>query len=176
MLHIAIGGGGGGLEIGKSRCHSKFSAHGNVRLRRSYGIVTPSLFRDTKKILVTVSFRLAWVSSLKPENFTRGLKHILDTWGKVFSTLVPLSLLCQYMIVKFVLPSMVRLISISQYTIYSLLKQNMDVNDKKPYQDNADKDKIRYDKEMANYKPSKGDKKKGKKRKKKDPNAPKRNL
>ncbi|WP_411026656.1 hypothetical protein, partial [Salmonella sp. s54395] len=56
------------------------------------------------------------------------------------------------------------------------LWKTMTVEDKKPYQDNADKDKIRYDKEMSNYKPSKGEKKKGKKRKKKDPNAPKRNL
>ncbi|WP_411025487.1 hypothetical protein, partial [Salmonella sp. s55004] len=52
----------------------------------------------------------------------------------------------------------------------------MTIDDKKPFQDNADKDKVRYDKEMSHYKPPKGEKKMGGKRRKKDPNAPKRNL
>jgi len=50
--------------------------------------------------------------------------------------------------------------------------------DKKPFQDKADKDKIRYAKEMESYVPSEDEPKKGKKGKKgkkeKDPNKPKK--
>jgi len=48
----------------------------------------------------------------------------------------------------------------------------MSGKDKKRFDDMAAKDKVRYDKEMANYSPSK---EAGGKRKK-DPNAPKRAL
>lgn len=48
----------------------------------------------------------------------------------------------------------------------------MAAKDKKRFEDMAAKDKVRYDKEMANYVPSK---EAGGKRKK-DPNAPKRAL
>jgi len=48
----------------------------------------------------------------------------------------------------------------------------MSGKDKKRFEDMAAKDKVRYDKEMANYSPSKGEKGK----RKKDPNAPKRAL
>jgi hypothetical protein len=55
----------------------------------------------------------------------------------------------------------------------------MKTNDKKRFEDMASKDKVRYDKEMANYTPSeatgRGKGKKGK-RAPKDPNAPKRAL
>jgi len=47
----------------------------------------------------------------------------------------------------------------------------MSGKDKKRFEDMAAKDKVRYDKEMANYIPAEG----GKKRKK-DPNAPKRAM
>lgn len=40
----------------------------------------------------------------------------------------------------------------------------------------AERDKQRYEKEMANYTPAAGGKGKGKGKKKKDPNAPKRSL
>ena len=55
----------------------------------------------------------------------------------------------------------------------------MNEDDKRLYVEKADQDKIRYEKEMAHYKPPKGEKgsdKKITKRRKKDPNAPKRNL
>ena len=49
--------------------------------------------------------------------------------------------------------------------------------EKKRFEDMAAKDKVRYDKEMANYTPpAGGDGGKKGKRKKKDPNAPKRPL
>jgi len=48
----------------------------------------------------------------------------------------------------------------------------MSAKDKKRFEDMAAKDKVRYDKEMVNYEPSK---EAGGKRKK-DPNAPKRAL
>ena len=47
----------------------------------------------------------------------------------------------------------------------------MSAKDKKRFEDMAAKDKVRYEKEMANYVPTEG----GKKRKK-DPNAPKRAM
>lgn len=46
--------------------------------------------------------------------------------------------------------------------------------EKKRFHEMADKDKGRYEHEMANYKPPKGTK--AGKRKKKDPNAPKRAM
>ncbi|CAH0560218.1 unnamed protein product [Brassicogethes aeneus] len=50
-------------------------------------------------------------------------------------------------------------------------------NEKKRFQEMAEGDKKRYDAEMQNYIPPKGEKVKGKKRKQiKDPNAPKRSL
>ena len=50
--------------------------------------------------------------------------------------------------------------------------------EKKKFQDYAEEDKARYNRQMEGYKPPKGSEaaKKGAKRKKKDPNAPKRNL
>jgi high mobility group protein B1 len=49
--------------------------------------------------------------------------------------------------------------------------------EKKRFHEMAEKDKARYDTEMQNYTPPKGEKQKGKKRKQvKDPNAPKRSL
>lgn len=50
----------------------------------------------------------------------------------------------------------------------------MNAKDKKRFEDLAAKDKIRYEKEMANYTPA--DDGKRKKKQKKDPNAPKRAL
>lgn len=50
----------------------------------------------------------------------------------------------------------------------------LNAKDRKKFDDMAAKDKIRYDREMANYVPS-GDAK-GKRKNKKDPNAPKRPL
>ena len=53
----------------------------------------------------------------------------------------------------------------------------MNDKEKKRFQDMAERDKKRYEVEMANYTPLKGEKGKGKKRKRvKDPNAPKRAL
>lgn len=53
----------------------------------------------------------------------------------------------------------------------------LNTKDKKRFDDMAAKDKIRYDKQMANYVPSDDEDSKGTKRKhKKDPNAPKRPL
>ena len=49
----------------------------------------------------------------------------------------------------------------------------MSEEEKKTFNDMAEKDKIRYEREMKNYVPPPGEGKKGKK-KKKDPNAPKR--
>jgi len=49
----------------------------------------------------------------------------------------------------------------------------MSAKDKKRFEDMAAKDKVRYDKEMANYVPTDGGS--GRKRKK-DPNAPKRAM
>lgn len=51
----------------------------------------------------------------------------------------------------------------------------MSAKDKKRFEDMAEKDKARYDKEMSTYVPSEGSGKKSKKSKK-DPNAPKRAL
>lgn len=51
--------------------------------------------------------------------------------------------------------------------------QTMGAKDKKRFEDMAERDKQRFDKEMANYTPPAGQKKK---KKKKDPNAPKRSL
>lgn len=49
--------------------------------------------------------------------------------------------------------------------------------EKKRFHEMAEKDKKRYDAEMQNYTPPKGEKQRGKKRKQiKDPNAPKRSL
>ena len=50
----------------------------------------------------------------------------------------------------------------------------MTEKEKKRFAEMAEKDKVRYDKEMASYTPPAGEG--GKKRKKKDPNAPKRPL
>jgi len=50
----------------------------------------------------------------------------------------------------------------------------MSAKDKKRFDDMASKDKVRYDKEMANYEPPQGAGAGGKR--KKDPNAPKRAL
>lgn len=53
----------------------------------------------------------------------------------------------------------------------------MSDKEKKRFHEMADKDKKRYDSEMQNYVPPKGEKVRGKKRKQmKDPNAPKRSL
>lgn len=49
-------------------------------------------------------------------------------------------------------------------------------NEKKRFADMADKDKVRYDREMASYTPPVGEGGSSRKRKKKDPNAPKRPL
>jgi len=49
----------------------------------------------------------------------------------------------------------------------------MGAKDKKRFEDMAAKDKVRYEKEMANYVPSKEG---GGKKRKKDPNAPKRAM
>lgn len=49
--------------------------------------------------------------------------------------------------------------------------------EKKRFHEMAESDKKRYDDEMKNYTPPKGEKQRGKKRKQvKDPNAPKRSL
>ena len=48
--------------------------------------------------------------------------------------------------------------------------------EKKRFAEMAEKDKVRYDKEMSNYTPPVGEGGRGGKRKKKDPNAPKRPL
>jgi high mobility group protein B1 len=49
--------------------------------------------------------------------------------------------------------------------------------EKKRFHEMAEKDKKRYELEMKDYKPPKGEKVRGKKRKHlKDPNAPKRSL
>ena len=58
--------------------------------------------------------------------------------------------------------------------VFVCLFQSMSVKEKKRFQDMADKDKIRYDREMSDYIPPKGEGKR--KRKTKDPNAPKRAL
>lgn len=53
----------------------------------------------------------------------------------------------------------------------------MSDKEKKRFHEMAEGDKKRYDSEMQNYTPPKGEKQRGKKRKqKKDPNAPKRSL
>ena len=53
----------------------------------------------------------------------------------------------------------------------------MSDKEKKRFHEMAEKDKKRYDAEMQNYIPPKGEKGRGKKRKHiKDPNAPKRSL
>ena len=54
----------------------------------------------------------------------------------------------------------------------------MPSKDKKRFDDMAEKDKVRFDKEMASYVPSETSGKKSKKGKRahKDPNAPKRAL
>lgn len=57
------------------------------------------------------------------------------------------------------------------------LFQTMLDKEKKRFHEMAEKDKKRYDAEMLNYTPPKGEKQRGKKRKQiKDPNAPKRSL
>jgi len=48
----------------------------------------------------------------------------------------------------------------------------MSEKEKKAFNDMADRDRIRYEREMKNYVPPAGTK--GKSKKKKDPNAPKR--
>lgn len=53
--------------------------------------------------------------------------------------------------------------------------KSMVAKDKKRFEEMAEKDKIRYDNDMKNYKPEKGGKG-GKRKKTKDPNAPKRAL
>ena len=52
----------------------------------------------------------------------------------------------------------------------------MDEDAREPFDEKASEDKIRYDREMADYKPPAGAAKgkKGAKKRKKDPNAPKR--
>ena len=50
----------------------------------------------------------------------------------------------------------------------------MNAKDKRRFDEMAEKDKVRYDREMANYQPADGSKKR--RRKHKDPNAPKRAL
>lgn len=54
--------------------------------------------------------------------------------------------------------------------------QGMDEDAREPFDEKASTDKIRYDREMAGYKPppGSGKGKKGAKKRKKDPNAPKR--
>jgi len=54
--------------------------------------------------------------------------------------------------------------------------QGMDEDAREPFDEKASTDKIRYDREMADYKPppGTGKGKKGAKKRKKDPNAPKR--
>jgi len=54
--------------------------------------------------------------------------------------------------------------------------QGMDEDAREPFDEKASEDKIRYDREMADYKPPAGAAKgkKGAKKRKKDPNAPKR--
>ncbi|KAL1506021.1 hypothetical protein ABEB36_005458 [Hypothenemus hampei] len=55
--------------------------------------------------------------------------------------------------------------------------KTMSDKEKKRFHEMAEKDKMRYDIEMQNYTPPKGEKQRGKKRKQiKDPNAPKRSL
>ena len=55
--------------------------------------------------------------------------------------------------------------------------QTMLDKEKKRFHEMAEKDKKRYELEMKDYKPPKGEKGRGKKRKHmKDPNAPKRSL
>ena len=49
----------------------------------------------------------------------------------------------------------------------------MNDKEKNTFNGMAEKDRVRYEREMKNYVPPAGDSKKGKKRKK-DPNAPKR--
>jgi high mobility group protein B1 len=59
----------------------------------------------------------------------------------------------------------------------SYLLQTMLDKEKKRFHEMAENDKKRYDDEMKNYIPPKGEKQRGKKRKQiKDPNAPKRSL
>jgi len=53
--------------------------------------------------------------------------------------------------------------------------KTMTAKDKRRFEEMAEKDKSRFDREMANYKPPKGEGKKRRKRQK-DPNAPKRAL
>ena len=48
----------------------------------------------------------------------------------------------------------------------------MGAKEKKRFEEMADRDKVRYDREMQDYQPPKGEKKSRKR--KKDPNAPKR--
>jgi hypothetical protein len=58
----------------------------------------------------------------------------------------------------------------------SVFMQAMSAKDKQRFEDMAEKDKVRFDKEMATYVPP-ADSGKGKKKgAKKDPNAPKRAL
>lgn len=58
-----------------------------------------------------------------------------------------------------------------------LFLQTMSEKEKKRFQEMADRDKKRYELEMQDYVPAKGDKGRGKKRRHtKDPNAPKRSL
>ena len=52
--------------------------------------------------------------------------------------------------------------------------KELDAEQRSKYEKLADKDKLRYDKEMENYTPQPDDEKSGKK--KKDPNAPKKPL
>lgn len=64
-------------------------------------------------------------------------------------------------------------------TIFKIILylQTMLDKEKKRFHEMAEKDKKRYDAEMQNYTPPKGEKARGKKRKQiKDPNAPKRSL
>lgn len=61
-------------------------------------------------------------------------------------------------------------IMLTQYLpILFLIPQTMSAKEKSKFEDMAKGDKARYEKEMKNYIPPKGEKKK-----KKDPNAPKR--
>ncbi len=67
----------------------------------------------------------------------------------------------------------VRMFSIMYSTVHFIL-QSMGAKDKKRFEDMAEKDKQRYNKEMANWD---GEGAGGKRKKqKKDPNAPKRAL
>lgn len=52
----------------------------------------------------------------------------------------------------------------------------MSEKEKQRFHQLAEKDKKRYESEMANYKPIKGEKNTKKRKRTKDPNAPKRSL